>query len=87
MPAQPVSGHHDLRTFISGFSGNWEKTDWDILNLLAADDIVMVERVDRTVVAGKTIELPCFGIFEMKQGKIAVWRDYFDMSTYINGLS
>ena len=87
MPAQPVSGHDDLRKFISGFSSTWEKTDWEILNLLAADDIVMVERIDRTVAAGKKVDLPCFGIFEMKDGKIAAWRDYFDMSTYINGLS
>jgi len=87
MPTQPVSGHDDLRNFIAGFVSNWEKTDWEILNLLAAGDLVMVERVDRTVAAGKTVELPCFGIFEMKEGKIAVWRDYFDMSTYVSGLS
>ena len=87
MPAQPVSGHDNLRSFISGFLKDWEKTDWEILNLLADGDIVMVERIDRTVAAGKTVELPCFGIFEMKEGKITVWRDYFDMSTYINGLS
>ena len=87
MPAQPVSGHDNLRNFISGFLRDWEKTDWEILNLLAGGDIVMVERIDRTVAAGKTVELPCFGIFEMKGGKITVWRDYFDMSTYINGLS
>ena len=87
MPAQPVSGHDNLRNFISGFLRDWEKTDWEILNLLADGDTVMVERIDRTVAAGKTVELPCFGIFEMKEGKITVWRDYFDMSTYINGLS
>ena len=87
MPAKPVSGHDDLRDFISAFLASWEKTDWEILNLLAADDIVMVERVDRTLAAGKEVELPCFGIFEMKEGKIAVWRDYFDMQTYIKGLS
>ena len=87
MPTQPVSGHDDLRNFISGFVRDWEKTDWEILNLLAAGDLVMVERVDRTVAAGKTVELPCFGVFEMKEGKIAVWRDYFDMSTYLSGLS
>jgi ketosteroid isomerase-like protein len=39
------------------------------------------------VADGKAVELPCFGIFEMKEGKITAWRDYFDMSTYINGLS
>ena len=87
MPAQPVSGHDNLRSFISGFLRDWEKTDWEILNLLAGGDIVMVERIDRTVAAGKAVELPCFGIFKMKEGKITVWRDYFDMSTYINGLS
>ena len=87
MPTQPVSGHDDLRNFISGFLSGWEKTDWEILHLLAAGDIVMVERIDRTVAGGKTVELPCFGIFEMKEGKLAVWRDYFDMSTYISGLS
>ena len=87
MPAKPVSGHGDLRAFISAFLESWEKTDWEILNLLAADDIVMVERVDRTLAAGKEVELPCCGIFEMKEGKIAVWRDYFDMQTYIKGLS
>lgn len=87
MPTEPVVGHDDLRNFITGFSADWEKTDWVILNLLAAGDTVMVERVDRTVAGGKTVELPCVGVFEMKDGKIAIWRDYFDLSTYINGLS
>ena len=87
MPAQPVAGHDNLRNFISGFMADWEKTDWEILNLLASGDIVMVERIDRTVAAGKAVELPCFGVFEMKDGRITAWRDYFDMSTYIKALS
>ena len=57
MPTQPVSGHDDLRAFISGFMSNWEKTDWEILNLLSAGDMVMVERVDRTLAAGKSVDM------------------------------
>jgi len=28
------------------------------------------------------VDLPCVGVFEMRDGKIAVWRDYFDLGTY-----
>ena len=87
MPAGPVAGHEALRTFIGAFVANWENTDWEIINLLAHGDIVVVERMDRTVAAGKPVDLPCCGVFEMKNGKIAVWRDYFDMATYIKALS
>ena len=87
MPAEPVSGHDNLLEFIGGFIANWSKTDWDIINLLADDDIVMVERLDRTRMGENGVDLPCFGIFEMEHGKISVWRDYFDMGTYIKAVS
>ncbi len=87
MPTQPVKGHENLKKFIAAFISNWSKTDWEIINLIAKNDIVMVERIDRTIVNGKEISLPCFGIFEMKDGKIVEWRDYFDLATYTNALS
>ena len=31
------------------------------------------------MIAGKEWALPVVGIFEVKNGKIAVWKDYFDM--------
>ena len=87
MPADPVAGHEALRAFIGAFLSNWERTDWEVLNLLAEGDIVVVERMDRTLASGKPVDLPCCGVFVMRDGKIAVWRDYFDMATYINALS
>lgn len=86
MPTQPVKGHEALRAFISAFLANWDSTNWEILNLLLHGDLAMVERIDRTIVAGKPVNLPCFGIFEMRGGKIAVWRDYFDMTTYTKAI-
>jgi hypothetical protein len=35
----------------------------------------------------KAVDLPCTGVFEMENGKIKVWRDYFDLTTYIKGMS
>ncbi|WP_108810294.1 limonene-1,2-epoxide hydrolase family protein [Sphingorhabdus sp. Alg231-15] len=87
MPAAPVSGHDSLKPFIAGFISNWTRTDWDILSLLEDGDIVIAERLDRTMIGDIAVDLPCCGVFEMENGKIKVWRDYFDMATYTKPLS
>ncbi len=86
MPASPVSGHDNLKSFISAFLKNWTSTEWDILNLVSKGNIVITERLDRTMVGEKAVNLPCCGVFEMENGKIKVWRDYFDMATFSNAL-
>ena len=86
MPIQPVSGHENLHGFIHNFLKSWEKTDWEILSILAEGDLVIAERVDSTVVGGRNVDLPCVGVFEMENGKIKVWRDYFDMATFTQGV-
>jgi limonene-1,2-epoxide hydrolase len=87
MPAQPVQGRENLRKFIKGFLSSWSKTEWDVLNVVAKGDVVFAERLDRTVARGKPVNLPCCGVFEMRNGKIAVWRDYFDMATFTRALA
>ncbi|MCC6786631.1 MAG: nuclear transport factor 2 family protein [Hyphomonadaceae bacterium] len=87
MPIGPIAGHERLRPFIQNFLKGWTATTWDIRAILASGDLVMVERLDRTRVGNKPVDLPCCGVFEMKDGKIQVWRDYFDMATYTRALS
>lgn len=43
---------------------------------------VLTERVDRFVINGKEVALPVMGIFELANGKITSWRDYFDLATW-----
>ena len=86
MPTQPVAGHAPLRAFIGAFVKDWTSTEWDVLNLVSRGDVVIAERLDRTVVGVKPVNLPCCGVFEMQDGKIKVWRDYFDMGTYVSAL-
>ena len=83
MPTAPVNGRDNIVNFIAKFIARWTATEWEILNILAAGDVVVVERMDRTKLGDKSVNLPCFGIFEMQGGKIHVWRDYFDMGTYV----
>ena len=87
MPSGAVQGRENIEQFIGGFIRPWESTDWEILNLVVDGDVVIVERLDKTVVAGNPVDLPCLGIFELENGKIKVWRDYFDLSTYTDALS
>ncbi len=85
MPFKPVRGHAALKAFIGDFIKDWTATDWDILTLVSAGDTVVAERLDRTTLGERGVDLPCCGVFEMRGGKIAVWRDYFDMATYTRG--
>lgn len=88
MPTDPVQGHEALTAFIGAFAGGWTSTQWDILTITdAGDNKVVAERLDRTMVGDKPVDLPCCGVFEMENGKIKVWRDYFDMGTYMNALA
>lgn len=86
MPTQPVSGRENLRPFIAGFLRGWTSTQWDVLHLIAQGEVVIAERLDRTMVGDKPVDLPCCGVFEMEGGKIKVWRDYFDLGTYMTAL-
>jgi limonene-1,2-epoxide hydrolase len=87
IPSEAVVGRDNIERFIAGFIRPWESTDWEVINLLADGDIVMVERLDKTVVAGSPVNLPCFGYFELTDGEITLWRDYFDLTTYTSALT
>ena len=87
IPASPVVGRENIRQFIAGFIKPWTSTEWVISNILTEGDLVMVERLDKTRTAAGDVDLPCVGVFVMKGEKIAVWRDYFDMNTYMKAFS
>ena len=83
IPMDPVVGPEAIRAFIEGFTAGVDKIEFRILNVAAAGNVVMNERVDVFTYPDKTIELPVAGVFEVRDGKIAAWRDYFDMQTFI----
>lgn len=87
MPGPPAIGREAVRATIDRFLGTWQKTNWEVVNIAGAGDLVFAERMDRTDTGGKHVDLPCVGVFEMAGGKIHVWRDYFDMATYTRALA
>jgi len=52
---------------------------WQIHNIAeTATGAVLTERTDRFWFLEKPMEVPVMGIFELQNGKITAWRDYFD---------
>jgi limonene-1,2-epoxide hydrolase len=47
---------------------------------VASDTTVLNERTDRFGVKGKWSGVDVAGVFEVRDGKITLWRDYFDMN-------
>ena len=46
----------------------------------------MVEGVEHYVKDGKSVSLPYMSRFKFRDGKIAEWRDYFDLQTVLRQL-
>ena len=59
-----------------------ESIDFRIINIAANGPVVMTERVDVFKIPNKSFELPVMGTFEISNGKIKAWRDYFDMNQF-----
>jgi len=47
----------------------------------------MTERVDVFKLPSKSFELPVMGVFEISNGKIKAWRDYFDINQFMSQLT
>jgi limonene-1,2-epoxide hydrolase len=82
MPIQPIKGKDAIKGVIEQFTTPFDRCPWEIVQIAAAGNVVLTERVDRFIGADKKIELPVMGTFEIRDGKIAAWRDYFDLGAW-----
>ena len=82
IPMDPISGRDNIRNALGGMAGMMVSKGWDVLNIVAEGDVVMTERVDKFDAGGNAVALPVMGVFELKDGEITSWRDYFDLTTF-----
>lgn len=80
----PHVGKPAIRAFIESFLSSVEEIEFRVHQQLCDEEaaVVMNERVDYLTLAGKTIALPVMGVFELRDGRIYKWRDYFDMAPF-----
>ena len=83
VPIGKVFGPDGVRKVLSsGVMAEAAEIEWRVLAQTADADTVMNERVDRFLVGGRWIEIPIAAIFRVRDGRIFLWRDYFDLETY-----
>jgi alkylation response protein AidB-like acyl-CoA dehydrogenase/limonene-1,2-epoxide hydrolase len=84
MPTLPVKGRPAIAAALRGFIDRCNGISFKIHTIAAsASGSVLVERTDSFVEDGKSISLHVNGVFELVNGKITAWRDYFDQDQYL----
>jgi limonene-1,2-epoxide hydrolase len=86
VPMAKVFGIEAVKQVLGPFTAGCSEIDWVIVRQSSAgtvtSGVVLNERVDRFKMGERWVELPLAGVFEVKNGKIALWRDYFDLATF-----
>jgi len=80
VPFGPVAGLTAIRKAVEGYLSRTASQHIEILNLAVAGNVVLTERLDHLQFNGERFDSRVMGAFEISGDKIAVWRDYFDMS-------
>jgi limonene-1,2-epoxide hydrolase len=79
MPLRPVVGKAALAPWIQSFE-SVPPGRLEIRHQVATENVVINERVDRITVDGALITLPVCAVFEVENGRIKAWREYFDLA-------
>lgn len=80
IPMEPVHGLEAFKATYAAFPVS--EARFEIHHISASGAVVLTERTDRFLLAGKPIVIRVMGVFEISDGKIAVWRDYFDLAQF-----
>ena len=80
MPYAPISGRAAIAATVKAFLGEMTEGEFHVhARGEIAPGVIVTERTDVfRGPGGKTITIPVMGIFEIKDGLIQSWRDYFD---------
>lgn len=83
----PMPIVHGKDAFVQGaaaFISKMNEISWETLHIAeSASGSVLTERIDNFVMKdGRRITIRCMGVFELRDGLVARWSDYFDLAEY-----
>ena len=84
IPMGKVVGPDGMRSVLEPFFKPTIENEFRILRAAENGPIVIVERLDRHLLKSGWVELPVTGVFEVHNGKITLWRDYFDLNMILS---
>ena len=81
IPMSSVRGPEGIRSVLEPFFAPTVENELNIIREAAVGPLVFLERLDRHRLATGWVELPVTGVYEVHDGLITVYRDYFDLAT------
>ncbi len=93
VPMSKVHGVDAVRSGLGPFVERFDEISWPISVLISDDSDgtgtgnVFTERVDRFRSGEIWLELAVAGLFTVADGKITLWRDYFDLAGFTEQMS
>jgi limonene-1,2-epoxide hydrolase len=91
IPLAPITGREAIANTIASFirpgPPGIEGIEFCVINIAANGPIVMTERVDVFRLPDKSFQMQVMGTFEVSDGRIKAWRDYFDMSQFTSQMA
>lgn len=86
VPFGATTGKAPMAEFLAPMFKNKGPVEFEIVRQTAVGNTVINERIDKFQAKGRDIALPCAGFFEVNDGLITFWRDYFDNDTFMKAL-
>lgn len=81
-------GPDGIKSFLQPMVDGLDEVQFVVHRQTATGNVVMNERTDRFRLGENWLELPVAGVFEVDgDGKISLWRDYFDMATFTDQMA
>jgi limonene-1,2-epoxide hydrolase len=87
VPMPTVHGVDKTRTLLDSFVATSDEVEWVVHRQIVDGRQVMNERTDRFRSGDRWVEIPVAGIWEVVDGRITLWRDYFDLQGMMDQLA
>lgn len=83
VPMIKVFGPDGIKGILGPMFAQCAAIEWIVHRQAESGQVVFNERLDRFKMPFGWIELPVNGVWEVRDGKISLWRDYFDAASYL----
>jgi limonene-1,2-epoxide hydrolase len=82
VPMSTTFGPDAIRAGLAPFLAAATEVEWVTHRDAQTGPFVFNERTDRFQFAHGWVEIPVTGVWEVHEGLITLWRDYFDLATF-----
>lgn len=83
VPISSVTGPEGIAGILGPLFAQAQAIEWPVQRESVSGSTVFNERLDRFLMPFGWVELPVVGVWEVHEGKITMWRDYFDFQSYL----